>query len=66
MSLVYFEDRDGLSIVILASKIAAIRANRLPSDTPTSIVLDGGGNFNVRGSPDIAQQKLAAALKGQP
>ena len=63
MSLTYFEDRDGRSLVIVASKIVAIQANRLPSDAPTLILTEDGGKFYVRGSPDIAQQKIAAALK---
>lgn len=63
MSLIYLEDGDGNTLTIVASKITAIQSKRVPTNTPTIVWLDNGSHFDVRGSADIAQQKLATALK---
>jgi hypothetical protein len=64
MSLIYFEDHNGRSVAVVASKIASIHQNRLPTDAPVCIVTTSGCELNVRGSFDAATEKLMEALKG--
>lgn len=61
MSLVYFESDNGAPIVFVASAIVAIQQNRLPTDTPTTVMLANGSNYRVRNSFDECQQRLLAA-----
>ena len=63
MNLVYFEGRDGRAIVVVANKVVALRAQRLPTDTPTQVICVDDLMFDVRDDIDTAQQKLMAALK---
>ena len=65
MSLVYFEGRDGNTVVIVASKIISLHQNRLPTETPVCICTTQGP-IHVRGDLDTASAKLMAALKEQP
>ena len=62
MSLIYFEDREGYALAIVASKVVALRRNRYPTDTPVSVITETV-IYNVRGDIDTAQQKLIAALR---
>ena len=66
MSLIYFEDESGHTVVVVASKIIALTAKRLPTRTPTLVTCVEGVKIDVRDDIDVAQQKLIAALKEQP
>ena len=61
MTLVYFENERGDAISFVAQQIVGIQQNRLPTDTPTTVMLANGQAFRVRNSFDDCQQKLMAA-----
>lgn len=63
MSLIYFEDEAGRTVVVVASKIISLTAKRLPTNTPTLVTCVEGVKIDVRDDIDVAQQKLIAALK---
>ena len=63
MRLVYFENDRGDAISLVAHQIVGIQQNRLPTDTPTTVMLLDGQAFRVRNGFDECQQKLMAAAQ---
>lgn len=61
MTLVYFENERGDAISFAASQIVGIQQNRLPTNTPTTVLLANGQAFRVRNGFDDCQQKLMTA-----
>ena len=60
MRLVYFENDRGDAISFVAQRIVGIQQNRLPTDTPTTVILLDGQAFRVRNGFDECQQKIMA------
>lgn len=64
MPLIYFRDRDGRCLTLDRSRITGLQENRLPSDTPTRVLVDfPPGYFDVRHAFDNAQARLIEADK---
>ena len=63
MKLVYFENERGDVITLVVQQIAGIQQNRVPTDTPTTVMLTNGQSFRVRNGFDDCQKKLMATLE---
>lgn len=58
MKLIYFDNESRNTIAIVASQIVAIEQNRVPTETPTTVLLSSGERIRVRNGFDECQRRL--------